>query len=547
MQREETQLAIAESALARNDTAAALRALVAAYERTRDDRVAALVRAVAAELPPVDPVGTGRTAAAQHAWIARAEADDPVDLAALLPTLASPDTTRATERMRAIQHRVDPRIADAVLALLLELPLRGDRPPYWEAQIDLLVGSADGRVRAAIAELAPRYASVFATSVGANVARILERALGWIDASGRQAIEGDEARALAAIEARYAHVLRDAAYAEKKARNVTRSLADLVADVYANPDDDAPRAVLADALLEQGMPQGELIQLQLAEERGALDEAGRARVDAILDQYETRFLGELAPVWHAVGYRRGFPYAVTVAPDRKTLASATNPAWRTIREINASISGSGWAHRTTLAFLKLLAAPHLERVEVLERVPIDAIPELPALPLTRLGTYAFPRASLPALLDALPRFPRLGSLFLVLHDRERLDDVLGRVLAAAPDLAELELSALITELGPGCVLRAFHTRLERLRLSGATPLVLERAANGAGFHARVRLTTEMWLGESTAEQVVRWVEVDPDAPIVSFQLESSGLFDDDQRARLRAVLGERFSSSTGAP
>jgi hypothetical protein len=154
---------------------------------------------------------------------------------------------------------------------------------------------------------------------------------------------------------------------------------------------------------------------------------------------------------------------------------------------------------------------------------------------------------LSVLLDALPRFPRLAGLSLVFQHAERLDDPLASVLAAAPDLAELEFSALITELGPGCVRRALDARLQRFRLSGATPLVLERAANGAGFHARVRLSMGMWLGESTAEQVVRWVEADPDAPIVSFELGSPELFDDDQHARLRAVLVERLSVIPGAP
>ena len=55
--------------------------------------------------------------------------------------------------------------------------------------------------------------------------------------------------------------------------------AELLAQIYANPDDDALRAVYADALLERGDPRGELITLQLERTRaGAPAEAQVARL-----------------------------------------------------------------------------------------------------------------------------------------------------------------------------------------------------------------------------------------------------------------------------
>jgi uncharacterized protein (TIGR02996 family) len=51
-----------------------------------------------------------------------------------------------------------------------------------------------------------------------------------------------------------------------------RNLDELRAAVVADPDDDAPREVLADALIEAGDPQGELIRVQLA---AALDPTNR--------------------------------------------------------------------------------------------------------------------------------------------------------------------------------------------------------------------------------------------------------------------------------
>ena len=41
----------------------------------------------------------------------------------------------------------------------------------------------------------------------------------------------------------------------------------LLAAIYADPDDDAPRHVLADALIDRGDPRGEFISMQLARGR----------------------------------------------------------------------------------------------------------------------------------------------------------------------------------------------------------------------------------------------------------------------------------------
>ena len=69
-----------------------------------------------------------------------------------------------------------------------------------------------------------------------------------------------------------------------------RDVDQLFAECLAKPDDDAPRAVLADALLEREDPRGELIALQLRPELG---EAETKRVAALLRKHEKQWLGEL--------------------------------------------------------------------------------------------------------------------------------------------------------------------------------------------------------------------------------------------------------------
>jgi len=73
--------------------------------------------------------------------------------------------------------------------------------------------------------------------------------------------------------------------------------AELIAAIAANLDDDGPRQVFADWLVEQGDPRGELVHLQLAhaqlppgDERAK--EAGK-RVAALLEEHGARWLGRL--------------------------------------------------------------------------------------------------------------------------------------------------------------------------------------------------------------------------------------------------------------
>jgi uncharacterized protein (TIGR02996 family) len=85
-------------------------------------------------------------------------------------------------------------------------------------------------------------------------------------------------------------------------------LSSLFASVCAQPDDDTPRHVLADALMDLGDLRGEFITLQLACARGQATAAARERVLEL-----ERCLGRL---WalplsaHRVEFRRGFPWLV---------------------------------------------------------------------------------------------------------------------------------------------------------------------------------------------------------------------------------------------
>lgn len=88
-------------------------------------------------------------------------------------------------------------------------------------------------------------------------------------------------------------------------------LGELYTAVYAAPDADEPRAVLADALLEQGDPRGEFIGLQLREARG--DATMRDRAQALVREHGKQWLGALRPITLRAKFKRGFLHELELA------------------------------------------------------------------------------------------------------------------------------------------------------------------------------------------------------------------------------------------
>lgn len=112
---------------------------------------------------------------------------------------------------------------------------------------------------------------------------------------------------------------------------------ELLAAVYANPDDDVPRQIYADFLLERGDPRGEFIALQLQRAR---DAAPSEREKELLKKHGQQWLGALAIVlrwgksYAATEFARGF---VSVADfidhaNKKLRLIAADPGWSTVEQ-----------------------------------------------------------------------------------------------------------------------------------------------------------------------------------------------------------------------
>lgn len=110
---------------------------------------------------------------------------------------------------------------------------------------------------------------------------------------------------------------------------VTDSIAELYAEVYAHPDDDQVRRVLADALMAVGDPRGELILFQLEP-----DKDYHRRAMRLVQQHGMTWLGPLRDMVVPLGYERGFLTSCQLVSGATDEIDYELPMWATIRTID---------------------------------------------------------------------------------------------------------------------------------------------------------------------------------------------------------------------
>ena len=291
--------------------------LIEAWRACPHPTIAALVRTYASSLPPslhADPSDFEawmQLAQAQPGSRARGELLDRID------TNAWP---RALEQVDVIATwPADPRVPELLRELLVRAPWRSHPSrPLWTRIYTLLRESDDPRVRVDLPDV-DTYANGFPR---AETKR-------WVRARFAELREQLAERAeLAPLDAD-ALALLDRCRPSVSAAGSSED--DLIAQIYANPDDDGPRAVLADYLSNRGDPRGEFIALQLLAKLGKPE---RARLAALLGDHKKAWLGELADIMliGKLSYARGFPARGSLdgAAARAAIERLTgHPAWRT--------------------------------------------------------------------------------------------------------------------------------------------------------------------------------------------------------------------------
>lgn len=163
-------------------------------------------------------------------------------------------------------------------------------------------------------------------------------------------------------------------------------MSELLEKVYASPDDDTAKLVVADALLEQKDPRGEFITLQFKAWRGEATKEDRARSSALLSKYRAAWLGPLADALEpdSVTFEKGFLKqgtlkASALAPEVR-LRWLAAPALQELREL--VLPELGAAELTAL--LEQPPLRHLLGVRLASTHPLQALAHHP-WPFASLG------------------------------------------------------------------------------------------------------------------------------------------------------------------
>jgi uncharacterized protein (TIGR02996 family) len=154
-------------------------------------------------------------------------------------------------------------------------------------------------------------------------------------------------------------------------------------EVYARPDSDDARRVLADALIAAGDPRGELIALQLANAARAID-----RTEPLLRAHGKRWLGALREITYRAQFARGFVHRLELAG--RWAASAAAWAQLASDPMLATVEDLLPGRAVGAVYAQLVASPALaalRRIEVFDRPTLAALRATPA----RLGHVAVPR------------------------------------------------------------------------------------------------------------------------------------------------------------
>ncbi len=282
----------------------------------------------------------------------------------------------------------------------------------------------------------------------------------------------------------------------------------LFATVYAAPNADGPRAVLADHLLELGDPRGELIALQLAKLRTPLSHASARREKQLLDDHELSWLGPLGAVIlpTTTVWERGFLVAAQARLHGDTVG---DPRWATVRKLQLLAPDHARP-------LELTGGTMTSLVELTDATPLSLDVLLKGRPTRQRALKGFAETGgphRPPLEHLGVRFDRTGQAW----SKKHVDWLLK--LAEFPHLRSLalHLTPFWNALEIEWLWKSRLTRrLQHLTLSGLPPLDLH------GALARARQLTSLHsltVGHRTAAFHFRR---DPGGSLAELRLELLG-------------------------
>ncbi|MFY1830353.1 TIGR02996 domain-containing protein [Myxococcus fulvus] len=315
-----------EEAVSQGDWASVLEHLLtrwrAAPHTVLAERIDALGRKLAADTP------------APKDWDALAGKQDAATLTALLAALLDKGSVKARPRLEALaKWPEDPRIDRWVASQFADPPFTstGARP-FWTRLAPLARRLRDARAARTVLKAHKGYDPK--DDAEAFFAGHVDRIRAQLDAAAREGeLSAADHRAIIHVDA----AMREAEpVAPRKAGDAEA----LLARVLAEPGDDEARAVLADVLLEQGHPRGELIALQLEATRRKLTAAERKRERELLQSARQELLGPLDEVLKPdCVFTRGFLSHAALKQgnarglQRAIQKTAGHPLWATVEHL----------------------------------------------------------------------------------------------------------------------------------------------------------------------------------------------------------------------
>lgn len=443
----ETRVKDAARHAAKGDAPGALAALLEVWRALPAPAVAKVLDAVTAAALPKTPPD----------FDAAAESNDVVEAPRLVQRLRDVNAAAAVGRIAALSHlERDPRVASELVALLEDPPFHATgSKPFWKLVFELLARNADPRSLSRLKKV--RKAShISGASMRGWMAAQLEQAVSVTPMTAPK-VPATVARALAQVKFKPPK----SPAAPKPGKAV--STLELFRAVYERPDDDEPRALLADVLQEKGDPRGQFIALQLAANRVET----RAEQLKLVRKHQRAWLGELA---NHLGYL-AYPSVKEVDP---ALAKPTSiELWW-----NRGFPAAARLDFTTPKFIALAGRPEwatLRRIENLARHP-----ELPEAALQTFFTSLrglrdsgqVTARQLRVLARTTGLAQRLSSASVVVESADELP-VVASALKSLGALERLKL-AFVGGLAPDVSIVPKLPTLKWLRVTGPGDLVLER-------------------------------------------------------------------------
>lgn len=272
-----------------------------------------------AETLPALPLDGGTQQQVEAQWHELASRRAPEDLGALLATPWPPTPAAASARLAKLAaFAPDPRIPAALIDLDTgERYLSGPGMEFWLHAWELMLhwGSVEARERMPSRPPSSSEPPWAHARWSATFQPLSTRPF-------------DEAPQLTEkMKAALQHL-------DRRIGDARRDVDQLFDGVLEDPDSDALRLVLADALVDRGDIRGEFIQLQFAYGRGELTYGRRERMARLLRGAGRRwFHGLLGEVTSVAVFRRGLPAEVQLATRAPTFEGR---CWRLVEGLSAA-------------------------------------------------------------------------------------------------------------------------------------------------------------------------------------------------------------------